>query len=69
MEKPLNRGGGPWVGTLNPGVLIAGRYMQLGLEAVVPVGKLGGKTGFVVQLHFFLDDLFPTTVGKPLLGR
>jgi hypothetical protein len=69
MEKPLNRGGGPWVGTLNPGVLIAGRYMQLGLEAVVPVGKLGGKTGFVAQLHFFLDDLFPTTVGKPLLGR
>ena len=21
------------------------------------------------QLHFFLDDLFPTILGKPLLGR
>jgi hypothetical protein len=69
MEKPLNRGGGPWVGTLNPGVLIAGKFMQFGIEAVIPVGKTGGKTGVVAQLHFFLDDLFPTTVGKPLLGR
>jgi hypothetical protein len=69
LEKPLNRGGGPWVGTLNPGVLIPGRFMQFGIEAVIPVGKAGGKTGVVAQLHFFLDDLFPTTVGKPLLGR
>ncbi|HEY2190452.1 MAG TPA: hypothetical protein VGH48_17995 [Caldimonas sp.] len=69
LEKPLNRGGGPWTGTLNPGVLVPGKFMQFGIEAVIPVGKAGGKTGVVAQLHFFLDDLFPTTVGKPLLGR
>lgn len=69
LEKPINRGGGPWVGTVNPGLLIAGRYMQVGIEAVIPVGKAGGKTGVLAQLHFFLDDLFPTTLGKPLLGR
>jgi hypothetical protein len=69
LEKPLNRGGGPWVGTLNPGVLVAGKYMQFGIEAVIPVGKAGGKTGILAQLHFFLDDLLPTTFGKPLLGR
>ena len=69
LEKPLNRGGGPWVGTLNPGFLVPGRYMQFGLEAVVPVGKSGGKVGWIAQIHFFLDDLFPTTLGKPLLGR
>jgi hypothetical protein len=69
MEKPLDRGRGPWVGTVNPGVLIAGRSMQFGIEAVIPVGKAGGKTGVVAQLHFFLDDLFPTAIGKPLIGR
>jgi hypothetical protein len=69
MEKSLNRGGGPWVGTLNPGVLIAGTFVQFGIEAVIPVGKTGGKTGVVAQLHFFLDDLLPTSFGKPLLGR
>nr|WP_329719640.1 hypothetical protein [Caldimonas sp.] len=69
LQKPLNRGGGPWAGTLNPGVLIPGKLMQFGIEAVIPVGKTGGKTGVVAQVHFFLDDLFPTTLGKPLLGR
>ena len=69
LEKPIDRGRGPWVGTVNPGLLIAGKYMQVGIEAVIPVGKAGGKTGVLAQLHFFLDDLFPTTLGKPLLGR
>lgn len=69
LEKPINRGGGPWVGTVNPGLLIAGKTMQVGIEAVIPVGKADGRTGILVQLHFFLDDLFPTALGKPLLGR
>jgi hypothetical protein len=69
VEKPINRGGGPWVGTVNPGLLIAGKYMQVAIEAVIPVGNSGGKTGVIAQLHFFLDDLFPTSLGKPLLGR
>lgn len=69
LEKPINRGGGPWAGTVNPGLLIAGTYMQVGLEAVIPIGKTGGKTGVVAQLHFFLDDLFPTSLGQPLFGR
>jgi hypothetical protein len=25
--------------------------------------------GVQAQLHFFLDDLFPHTIGKPLLGN
>ncbi|MEO8922881.1 MAG: hypothetical protein ABI330_08660 [Caldimonas sp.] len=70
LEKPLDRGRGLTVGTVNPGVLIAGRYIQLGIEAVIPVnGKTGGRTGALVQLHFFLDDFFPTTFGKPLFDR
>jgi len=69
LEKPIDRGAGPWRGTLNPGLLVAGRHMQFGLEAVVPVGKSGGKVGVLAQLHFFLDDLFPTGLGQPLFGR
>ena len=69
FDKPLDRGGGPWVGTVNPGLLFTGRQMQFGIEAVIPAGRTRGKTGVIAQLHFFLDDLFPTSLGKPLLGH
>jgi hypothetical protein len=69
LAKPLDRGGGPTVGSVNPGVLFAGRKMQLGIEAVIPINKrTGGGTGVLVQLHFFLDDLFPRSLGRPLIG-
>ena len=70
LQKPLDRGGGPTTGTLNPGVLWAGRYVQVGLEATIPVNSAtGGRTGVLLQLHFFLDDLFPRSIGKPLFGN
>ena len=69
LAKPLDRGGGPTIGTVNPGVLFAGRKMQFGIEAVIPINRrTGGSTGVLLQLHFFLDDLFPRSVGKPLFG-
>ena len=69
MQKPLDRGGGPTTGTINPGVLWAGRYMQFGLEAIIPMNKAtGGKTGVLFQIHFFMDDLFPKSIGKPVFG-
>ena len=70
LEKPLDRGRGPTTGTINPGILFPGRTMQLGIEAVVPINRrTGGGTGVLVQLHFFIDDLLPGSLGKPLLGR
>jgi hypothetical protein len=30
--------------------------------------RTGGGTGVLLQLHFFLDDLFPKSLGKPLIG-
>jgi hypothetical protein len=67
LEKPVNRGGGPTTGTVNPGILWAGRSMQLGLEAVIPVNsRSGGKAGVLFQLHFFIDDIFPRSLGAPL---
>lgn len=69
LEKPLDRGRGPTIGTINPGILFPGRTMQFGIEAVVPMNRRsGGGTGVLMQLHFFLDDLFPKSLGKPLIG-
>jgi hypothetical protein len=69
LQKPLDRGRGPTTGTINPGILFPGRTMQFGIEAVVPLNHAtGGGTGVLMQLHFFLDDLFPKSLGKPLFG-
>lgn len=70
FDTPLNRGGGATTGTVNPGVLWVGRYVQLGLEAVVPINDhTGNKVGVRAQLHFFLDDIFPRTIGRPMFER
>jgi hypothetical protein len=70
LEKPLrNTGERGWTGTVNPGVLWAGKKMQVGIEAVVPVNRRSGRSvGAQAQLHFFLDDLFPSSLGRPLGG-
>jgi hypothetical protein len=57
------------IGTVNPGVIWVGTYFQVGLEAVVPInGESGHGVGFLGQLHFYLDDIFPSTFGQPLIG-
>jgi hypothetical protein len=56
-------------GTVNPGVIYVGSYYQIGLEAIVPVnGASGNGVGVLGQLHLYLDDMFPTTFGQPLIG-
>jgi hypothetical protein len=68
-KSPLDRGKGPLIGTINPGILFPGRTVQFGIEAVVPVNRrTGGGTGVRLQLHFFLDNLFPNGLGRPLVG-
>lgn len=69
-ERPLDRvDDRRWTGTVNPGILWAGRSVQLGIEAVIPINRASGRgVGVQAQLHFFMDDLFPKTFGKPLLG-
>jgi hypothetical protein len=71
METPLNRGpAGPTTGTINPGVIWAGKYFQVGVEAVIPINEhTANNVGVIAQLHFFLDDLFPHTIGRPLFGE
>ncbi|HYX65029.1 MAG TPA: hypothetical protein VE935_12500, partial [Burkholderiales bacterium] len=67
LEKPINRGASGVTGTVNPGVIWAGRYFQLAAEAIVPAnGRTGGGKGILLQVHFFMDDLFPRSIGKPI---
>jgi hypothetical protein len=70
LETPLNRGAErETTGTINPGVIWAGKYFQVGAEAVIPINeRTGTNVGVIAQLHFFLDDLFPHSVGRPLFG-
>jgi len=69
FDSGLNRGNGRTTGTVNPGVLWFGKFMQLGAEAQIPINNhSGNNVGFSVLLHFFIDDLFPNTLGKPLLA-
>ena len=39
------------------------------MEAIVPVNRATGDTvGVIAQLHFYLDDLFPDSLGRPIFG-
>ena len=56
-------------GTVNPGVIYVGNTYQVGVEAVIPINRQSGTVvGFIAQLHFFLDDIFPNSIGRPIFG-
>jgi hypothetical protein len=58
---------GQTTGTINPGVLWLNNWGQFGVEAQIPVNRAtGSHTGILLQAHFFLDDIFPNSIGKPL---
>ena len=77
---PLNRGFNPatrltngtghaTTGVVAPGVIWAGQYFQIGAQAIIPYGEgQGHGVGALLQLHFYLDDLFPNSIGRPLLS-
>ena len=70
LETPLNRSARrQTAGTINPGVIWTGKYFQFGAEAIIPINeRTGNNVGVIVQLHFFLDDLFPHSIGRPFFG-
>lgn len=56
-------------GTVNPGVIWVGNYYQVALEAIVPVNRASGTAvGGMAQLHIYLDDIFPNSIGKPIFS-
>jgi hypothetical protein len=51
---------GQTTGTVSPGIIWFGRYLQLGLELQIPVNRQSGKNvGVIGQVHFYLDDIAP----------
>ena len=67
FETPTDAGG--TTGTINPGMIWSGQYVQFAAEAVIPVNSASGNTvGGMVQLHFYMDDIFPGSLGSPIFG-
>jgi hypothetical protein len=69
FESPLDRDGGGLTATVNPGVIWTGRICQFGIEAIIPINERTGRdVGVLAQLHFYLDDLLPGSLGRPIFG-
>ena len=68
IETCINHGcSGQTRGTVNPGLIWHGKFVQLGVEATIPVNERTGKNvGVLGLVHFFLDDIFPQSLGRPI---
>jgi hypothetical protein len=56
-------------GTINPGLLYLADKYQLGVEAIIPINRASGDgIGVIGNLHFFIEDILPNSLGKPLFG-
>jgi hypothetical protein len=57
-------------GTINPGFIWVGNTFQVGIEALIPINRQSGtNVGVIAQLHFYLDDIDPRGIGKPIFGN
>ena len=53
--------------TVAPGVIYMAGSWQFGVEALIPGNTAtGNHVGVIAQIHVFLDDIFPHSLGKPL---
>jgi hypothetical protein len=70
FQTPLDRGQqGLSTGIICPGIIWSTTYFQVGFEALIPANpRTGHNVGAIAQLHFYLDDIFPRSFGKPLFG-
>lgn len=64
LDKGCN---GELTGTVNPGVIWFNHWGQVSMEAAIPVNdRTGDGVGALLQLHVYLDNLYPHSLGKPL---
>ena len=69
FSSPVSAGGGGTTGTINPGLIWSGQVEQLAVEAMIPFNHAsGGAVGVIAQLHFYIDDMFPQSLGRPIFG-
>jgi len=73
MQTPVSNtttSGTVTTGTINPGIIYVGNTFQVAVEAIIPVNRQSGTSvGIIGQLHLYLDDIFPTTIGRPIFGN
>ena len=70
FSTPTDSGGGGTTGTIDPGLIWTGQYIQFAAEAVIPANRSSGdNVGIRMQLHFYLDDIFPDSLGAPVFGE
>jgi hypothetical protein len=56
-------------GTINPGLLYVADKYQLGVEAIIPINRASGDdVGVIANLHLFLEDILPKSLGRPLFA-
>jgi hypothetical protein len=69
-STPLNGpNAGKTTGTVNPGVILVSRYLQFGIEAIIPMNAQSGRDlGVRAQAHLYLPAIFPDLFGKPIFG-
>lgn len=70
FQTPIHNGGAaaqPQAGFLQPGAVYITDKWQLALEVMVPMtGASGHGVGVIGQIDFYLDDIFPDTLGRPI---
>jgi hypothetical protein len=58
---------GKITGTVNPGVVWCGKFMEFGVAAQIPVNsRSGSSVGVLGLIHLYIDDLFPKSIGGPI---
>jgi hypothetical protein len=69
LQTPLNGPlAGRTTGTVNPGVIWVNRYLQVGIEAIIPIDARSGRDiGARAQAHLYLPAIFPDL--KPMFGK
>jgi hypothetical protein len=56
-------------GVVGLSLYYVGQYFEIGVMAQFPINQASGKhVGAMAKLDFFLDDIFPDSIGKPLFG-
>jgi hypothetical protein len=62
----------PTTGTIAPGVFYEADTWQAGIEALIPANgptRRSQGTGVIAQFHVFLDDVLPSSLGRPLIDK
>jgi hypothetical protein len=61
---------GRTTGTVNPGVIWVSRYLQVAVEAIIPMDAHSGRDlGVRAQAHLYLSAIFPEWYAKPVFGN